>query len=74
MVSSTRTDPPWQNTTVLTGDRATAMAELNDTDGGDFLANGSLRLVETRPARTVTRWRAGPDLRAQATRWARLDS
>lgn len=47
LVSSTVTDPAWQNTTVLTGDVARGVAELKAEDGGPVLVAGSARLVHT---------------------------
>ena len=45
VVSTTLTDPAWQNTTVLDGDAADAVAALKQTDGGPILVNGSPTLV-----------------------------
>jgi dihydrofolate reductase len=45
VVSSTLTDPEWENTTVLSGDPVEQVAKLRDTDGGPILVNGSAQLV-----------------------------
>jgi dihydrofolate reductase len=46
VVSSTLTDPAWENTTVISGDAAAGVAALKDTDGGDILLNGSQALAQ----------------------------
>jgi dihydrofolate reductase len=45
VVSSTLTDPSWNNTTVLAGDAAEAVAELKGTAEGPILLNGSAQLA-----------------------------
>jgi dihydrofolate reductase len=45
VVSSTLTDPEWNNTTVLRGDVADEVAKLKDGDGGPILVAGSRTLV-----------------------------
>jgi dihydrofolate reductase len=45
VVSSTLTDPQWQNTTVLSGDPIEEVARLRDADGGPILVKGSAQLV-----------------------------
>ncbi|MDX3357117.1 dihydrofolate reductase family protein [Streptomyces sp. ME01-24h] len=45
VVSSTVTDPTWQNTTVLTGDAVKGVTELKAKEGGPILVAGSARLV-----------------------------
>lgn len=45
VVSSTLTDPQWENTTVLDGDAVGAVAELKKTAAGPILVNGSAQLV-----------------------------
>lgn len=45
VVSRTLTDPTWQNTTVLSGDVATEVAQLKERVAGDILIAGSARLV-----------------------------
>jgi dihydrofolate reductase len=46
VVSSTLSDPDWNNTTVLSGDVATEVAELKERHDGDILVNGSVQLVQ----------------------------
>lgn len=46
VVSSTLTDPAWENTTVLAGDLPGAVAELKATDGEALLVAGSATLVQ----------------------------
>lgn len=46
VVSSTLTDPQWQNTTVLTGEMADSVRELKAGDGGSLLVGGSGKLVQ----------------------------
>ncbi len=46
VVSSTLTDPAWENTTVLAGDLATEVAALKARAGGDVLVAGSRQLVQ----------------------------
>ncbi len=45
VVSSTLTDPEWENTTVLEGEPMAAVAELKDQSEGPVLVNGSAQLV-----------------------------
>ena len=48
VASTTLTDPlEWQNSTVLQGDVAEAVAALKQEDGGDLLVIGSTKLVGT---------------------------
>jgi pimeloyl-ACP methyl ester carboxylesterase len=48
VVSRTLTEPlEWQNSTVLQGDVAKAVAALKQEDGGDLLVIGSTELVQT---------------------------
>jgi dihydrofolate reductase len=46
-VSSTLTDPEWNNTTVISGDVPAEVAKLRDKHEGDILVNGSVQLVQT---------------------------
>src|SRR5438067_9502309 len=41
VVSTTLTDPQWADTTVVSGDVATAIGELKDKPGGDLQVHGS---------------------------------
>jgi dihydrofolate reductase len=47
VVSSTLTDLPWANSTVLTGDVLIEVAALKDRVAGDIVVHGSGRLVHT---------------------------
>jgi dihydrofolate reductase len=47
VVSSTLTDPAWENTTVLSGDLATEVASLKDQVEGDILVAGSRQLAQS---------------------------
>src|SRR5881227_1668288 len=47
VVSSTLTEPAWQNTTVISGDVVDAVSKLKDETGGVILVAGSGRLVGT---------------------------
>ena len=47
VVSSTLTEPGWENTTVLAGDPVEAVRALKQTDGGDIVLTGSIRLGHT---------------------------
>jgi dihydrofolate reductase len=48
VVSNTLTEPlPWQNSTLLTGDAATTVAELKAQDGPDLAVVGSAALVRS---------------------------
>ncbi len=45
VISSSLTDPEWQNTTVLAGDPVEEVTRLKESDGGPILVNGSAQLV-----------------------------
>ncbi|MBA2763720.1 MAG: dihydrofolate reductase family protein [Thermoleophilaceae bacterium] len=45
VISSTLTDPEWENTTVLPGDPIEEVSKLREADGGPILVNGSAQLV-----------------------------
>jgi dihydrofolate reductase len=47
VVSSTLTDPDWNNTTVIEGDAAEGVERIKGEVGGDILVNGSVQLIET---------------------------
>ena len=47
VVSTTLKDPEWNNSTVIEGDVAEAVAELKRDVDGDILVNGSVQLVQT---------------------------
>ncbi len=47
VVSSTLTDPQWNNTTVLSGDLATEVGALKERFAGDILVAGSAQLVQS---------------------------
>jgi dihydrofolate reductase len=47
VVSTTLTDPEWQNTTVLSGDLASGVHDLKERYTGDVLVSGSGRLVQS---------------------------
>jgi dihydrofolate reductase len=47
VVSSTLTEPEWNNTTVLSGDPVEGVADLKAQDGGPILVAGSNTLVHT---------------------------
>jgi dihydrofolate reductase len=47
VVSSTLDDPEWNNTTVLKGDVAEAVAKLKQEQDGNIVVHGSPRLVQT---------------------------
>jgi dihydrofolate reductase len=47
VVSKTLKDPEWNNSTVIDGDVAEAVAELKRDVDGDILVNGSVQLVQT---------------------------
>jgi dihydrofolate reductase len=46
VVSSTLTDPEWNNTTVLEGDLASAVAQVRDRHDGDIVVHGSAQLAQ----------------------------
>jgi dihydrofolate reductase len=46
VVSSTITDPNWNNTVVLSGDVAAEVARVKEDHEGDLLVNGSAQLVD----------------------------
>lgn len=45
VVSSTMTEPGWQNSTILSGDVATRVQELKEADGKDIVVTGSITLT-----------------------------
>jgi dihydrofolate reductase len=45
VISSTLTDPEWQNTTVLSGDPLTEVRTLKEQPGRDIVVTGSIRLT-----------------------------
>jgi dihydrofolate reductase len=47
VVSSTMTDPQWQNSTVLTGDPVEQVRALKDRPGQDIVVTGSITLCHT---------------------------
>ena len=47
LVSSTITDPQWQNTTVLSGDPIQQVQELKEQQGLDIVVTGSITLCHT---------------------------
>jgi dihydrofolate reductase len=47
VVSSTLTEPEWNNTTVLRGDVVAGVTDLKERDGGPVLVGGSQTLVHT---------------------------
>ena len=47
VVSSTLSNPEWQNTTVLEGDPVEAVSKLRQETDGDLLVAGSVQLVQT---------------------------
>ncbi len=47
VVSSTLTDPEWNNSTVLSGDVAEDVSKLRDDVDGNILVHGSAQLVQT---------------------------
>ena len=44
VVSSTMTDPEWQNSTILSGDWAAQVRELKEREGGEIGVTGSITL------------------------------
>jgi dihydrofolate reductase len=47
VVSSTMTDPGWQNSTVLTGDPVEEVRTLKERPGQDIVVTGSITLCHT---------------------------
>jgi dihydrofolate reductase len=47
VVSSTLEDPEWNNSTVLKGDVAEAVAKLREEQDGDIVVHGSAQLVQS---------------------------
>jgi dihydrofolate reductase len=47
VVSSTLTDPHWENSTVLSGDPVENVTALKQEDGKDIVLTGSIRLAHT---------------------------
>lgn len=47
VVSSTMTEPQWQNSVIITGPVQTEVARLKESDGTDIVCTGSLRLTHT---------------------------
>src|SRR5919199_1601462 len=47
VVSTTLTDPEWNNTTVISDNVADEVAKLKERDGGDILVYGSATLMDT---------------------------
>jgi dihydrofolate reductase len=47
VVSSTLTDPEWNNSHVISGDVAAEVSKIKDEHSGDILVNGSVQLLET---------------------------
>jgi dihydrofolate reductase len=45
VVSSTLTEPGWENTTVLSGDPVEEVGALKETEGNDIVLTGSIKLV-----------------------------
>jgi dihydrofolate reductase len=45
VISSTLTDPEWENTTVLSGDPIEEVSKLKEADAGPILLNGSAQLA-----------------------------
>jgi dihydrofolate reductase len=45
VISSTLSDPEWENSTVLSGDPIEEVSKLRDSAGGPILVNGSAQLV-----------------------------
>jgi dihydrofolate reductase len=46
-VSSTLTEPGWQNSTVLSGDMAAEVQALKERPGGDIVTTGSMQLAQS---------------------------
>jgi dihydrofolate reductase len=47
VVSSTITDPQWENTTILLGDPVQQVQELKEQQGRDIVVTGSITLCHT---------------------------
>jgi dihydrofolate reductase len=47
VVSTTLTDPQWENSTVLSGDPVEEVTALKEEDGKDIVLTGSIRLAHT---------------------------
>jgi dihydrofolate reductase len=47
VVSSTMSDPQWQNSTVLAGEPVAAVRELKEAPGADIVVTGSITLCHT---------------------------
>ena len=47
VVSTTLSDPEWNNSHVISGDVAAEVAKIKEQHEGDILVNGSVQLVET---------------------------
>lgn len=47
VVSSTLTEPEWENTTVLSGNPATEVQALKEQPGGDIVTTGSMQLAQS---------------------------
>jgi dihydrofolate reductase len=47
VVSSTLSDPDWNNSHVISGDVAAEVAKVKEQHDGDILVNGSVQLVQT---------------------------
>jgi dihydrofolate reductase len=45
VVSRSLTDPEWRNTTILAGDPVDEVRALKETEGGDIVLTGSIRLT-----------------------------
>jgi dihydrofolate reductase len=59
VISSTLTDPEWENSTVLSGDPIEEVEKLREAIGGPILVNGSAQLVHALgKANLVDEWRA----------------
>jgi dihydrofolate reductase len=59
VISSTLTDPEWENSTVLSGDPIEEVEKLREAIGGPILVNGSAQLVHALgKADLVDEWRA----------------
>jgi dihydrofolate reductase len=47
VVSTTLSDPEWNNSQVISGDIAAEVAKIKERHDGDILVNGSIQLVQT---------------------------